>query len=110
MATVFFNPILILFSIALGILGGLYIGEWTGVISHSDFMYGLMVEFEPFYVVYAMVKTVVFAFLISSISSFYGYNVKGGAVDVGKASTSAVVTSSIALIVANYFLTDFMLS
>ena len=109
-ACVFFNPILITFSIFLGIVGGYFAGELTGLVNYSDYMYGILYEFNPYYVFYSMVKTIVFAFLIASISSYYGYNVKGGAVDVGKASTSAVVNSSIALIIANYFLTDFMLS
>ena len=109
-ACVFFNPVLIIFSIGLGIVGGYFAGEITNLVSYSEYMYGILYEFNTFYIVYAMIKTVVFAFLISSISSYYGYNVQGGAVDVGRASTSAVVNSSIALIVSNYFLTDFMLS
>ena len=66
--------------------------------------------FEPFYIFYAIIKTIVFAFLITSISAYYGYKVEGGALDVGRSSTSAVVNSSIALIIANYLLTDILLS
>jgi len=110
LASVIFNPILIIFSIFLGLFGGWLAGDWAGLISHYDFAQGLQLGFEPYYVFYALVKTTVFAFLITSISSFYGYNVKGGAIDVGRASTLAVVNSSIALIVSNYFLTDLMLS
>ena len=91
-------------------MGGYAAGELTGMVNYSDYMYGLLFEFNSYYIFYAMVKTIVFAFIISSVSAYIGYTVKGGAVEVGNSSTSAVVNSSIALIVANYFLTDFMLS
>lgn len=109
-AAVFFNPVLITISIFLGLLGGYYAGEFTGMVSMADFEYGLKLGFNPFYLTYALVKTVIFAFLIATISSYFGYNVKGGAIDVGTASTTAVVNSSVAIIVANYFLTDILLS
>jgi phospholipid/cholesterol/gamma-HCH transport system permease protein len=80
------------------------------MVSFADFEYGLKLEFNPFYITYALIKTVIFAFLITTISAFFGYTVKGGAIAVGQASTSAVVNSSIAIIVANYFLTDILLS
>lgn len=110
LACVFFNPILIVISIFLGLLGGYLAGDFTGMITMADFEYGLKLEYNTFYVTYAMIKTVVFAFIIASVSAFFGYTVKGGAIDVGVASTSAVVNSSVAIIVANYFLTDILLS
>ncbi len=109
-ACVFFNPILIIISIFLGLVGGYLAGDFAGFLSHADFEYGLRLGFNPFYISYALIKTVIFAFLIASISSYWGFTVKGGAVDVGKASTTAVVNSSVAIIVANYFLTDILLS
>ena len=109
-ACVFFNPVLISLSIVLGLVGGYLAGDWTGMVSMADFEYGLKLGFNPFYVTYALIKTVVFAFLIASISAYFGYTVKGGAVDVGTASTTAVVNSSIAIIVSNYLLTDILLS
>ncbi len=109
-ACVLFNPVLIIFSIFLGLFGGYIAGDLSGMISHHDFAEGLQMGFNQFYIVYALTKTVVFAFLITSISSFYGYYVKGGALDVGRASTLAVVNSSIALIISNYLLTEIMLS
>jgi phospholipid/cholesterol/gamma-HCH transport system permease protein len=109
-AAVIFNPILITISIFLGLLGGYLAGDFTGMVSMADFVYGLKLGFNPFYVTYALIKTVIFAFLIASISAYFGYNVKGGAIDVGIASTTAVVNSSVAIIVANYFLTDLLLS
>jgi phospholipid/cholesterol/gamma-HCH transport system permease protein len=109
-ACVLFNPILITLSMGLGLFGGYFMAGATGMVSFGDFIMGLQLAFVPFYVTYALIKTVVFAFLISSISAYFGYTVKGGAVEVGEASTRAVVSSSVALIVANYFLTDLMLS
>lgn len=109
-ACVLFNPVLIIFSIFLGLFGGYIAGDLAGMISHHDFTTGLQMGFDQFYIVYALTKTVVFAFLITSISSFYGYYVQGGALDVGRASTLAVVNSSIALIISNYLLTEIMLS
>ena len=109
-AAIIFNPILITISIFLGLLGGYLAGDLTGMVSMADFVYGLKLGFNPFYVTYALLKTVIFAFLIASISAYFGYNVKGGAIDVGIASTTAVVNRSVAIIVANYFLTDLLLS
>jgi phospholipid/cholesterol/gamma-HCH transport system permease protein len=109
-ACVVFNPILITLSMALGLFGGFFMAGLTGMVSFGDFIMGLQLAFVPFYVTYALIKTVVFAFLISSISAYFGYTVKGGAVEVGEASTRAVVASSVALIIANYLLTDIMLS
>lgn len=110
LACVFFNPILIIISIFLGLFGGMLAGNFTGMISSAEFIYGLQAEFNMFYITYALIKTIIFAFVIASVSSYWGYTVKGGAVDVGKASTSAVVNSSVAVIVSNYILTDILLS
>jgi len=109
-AAVIFNPVLIVISIFLGLFGGYLAGDFTGMVDMADFEYGLKLGFNPFYLFYALIKTVIFAFLIASISAFFGYTVKGGAIDVGTASTTAVVNSSVAIIVANYFLTDMLLS
>lgn len=109
-ACIFFNPFLIVFSMVLGLWGGYLAGDFTGMVSFADFLYGLKLGFNPFYVTYALIKTVVFATLISSISAYFGYTVKGGAIEVGRASTAAVVNSSVAIIVANYLLTDILLS
>jgi phospholipid/cholesterol/gamma-HCH transport system permease protein len=108
-ASVLFNPILIGMSMFLGILGGYIAGVATDMTTSSEFIMGLQMAFKTYYVWYALFKTVVFAFLIATISSFYGYTVKGGAVEVGIAGTRAVVTSSLAIIVANYILTQILL-
>ncbi len=108
-ACVIFNPILIIISMFLGIVGGYIFGTSTGMISGTDFIKGLQIDYTPFYIAYALVKTVVFAFVITSISAYYGFFVKGGAVEVGENSTKAVVASSLVLILTNYLLTQLLL-
>lgn len=109
-AGVIYNPILIIISMFLGVFGGYLAGNLTGVITTTDFVLGLQTEFKTFYIAYALIKTAVFAFLIASISAYFGYTVKGGAVEVGNASTNAVVSSSVAVIVSNYILTQILLA
>jgi phospholipid/cholesterol/gamma-HCH transport system permease protein len=109
LASMIFNPILILISMFLGILGGYIAGDLSGMITPPDYILGLQLGFRPYYVAYSLSKTVVFAFLITSISAYYGFTVKGGAIEVGAASTKAVVTSSVAVIVANYIITQVVL-
>ena len=104
-----FIPVLIIFSIVVGILGGWLACVLTGVITPANYVVGLRAWFEPYTLTFAMIKTVVFAFLITSISSFVGYTVKGGSVEVGKASTRGVVMSSIAIIVSDLILTQMLL-
>ena len=96
-------PILVILSISVGIFGGLIGGQSVGVLT-SDFILGLQYEFIPFYVTYSLIKTVVFAFIITSVSAYFGYFTKGGAINVGVASTKAVVYSSILLLIFNFIL------
>lgn len=110
LAAIFINPFLIIISMFLGMAGGLIFGLLAGVVSVNEFVFGLQYAFVPFYVSYALIKTVVFAFLITSISAFFGYYAEGGALEVGVSSTKAVVYSSIILLLANYILTQMMLS
>lgn len=109
-ASLLFIPVLIIFSIVIGILGGWLACIVANVITPTNYVIGLRAWFEPFSVTFAMIKTVVFAFLISSISSYIGYSVKGGSVEVGKASTQAVVISSIAIIIFDLILTQMLLT
>lgn len=109
-ACLLFNPILIMLSIFLALFGGWGIGYATGMMSTYEYVYGIQFEHKAFDLVYSLSKTVVFAFLIASISSFYGYHVKGGALEVGKASTQAVVNSSIAIILFNLIITQLLLA
>jgi phospholipid/cholesterol/gamma-HCH transport system permease protein len=108
-AAVLFNPILTILSIVIGIVGAWVAGFATGVVTSEEFIYGLQYSFHPYYVVYGIIKTVVFAFLITSISAYYGYYVSGGSIEIGKASTKAVVYSSIAILFFNLVLTQLLL-
>ncbi|MDE7380889.1 MAG: ABC transporter permease [Muribaculaceae bacterium] len=104
-----FVPVLCVLSMFMGLLGGWAVAEFTTMISVEDYIYGIQSFFNEWYVWYGIIKTVVFAFLISSIAAFYGYYVKGGALEVGKASTSAVVSSSILILLADVILTKLLL-
>ncbi len=108
-AAMLFNPFLIVISMFLGMLGGWLACIASGMISSEDFIQGLRAWFDPYTITYALIKTVVFAFLIVSIASYHGYNVKGGALEVGRASTKAVVYASIMIIVFNLILTQLLL-
>ena len=109
-ATLLFNPVLTLISISVGIFGGWIAGTSTGVISSQDFIYGIQYAFIPYYVTYAIIKTLFFAFIITTVSAFQGYFVDGGSLEVGRASTKAVVYSSIIVLLFNVILTQLLLS
>tara|TARA_B110000285_G_scaffold160833_1_gene179628 strand:- start:1673 stop:2383 length:711 start_codon:yes stop_codon:yes gene_type:complete len=109
LGAVMFFPILIVFSMGLSLVGGWLSLVLSGLSSTETYVLGLRFFFEPSNIVYALTKTVVFAFLIVSIASFYGYYTKGGALDVGKSATRAVVSGSIAILIANFFLTQMIL-
>ncbi|MDE5736455.1 MAG: ABC transporter permease, partial [Bacteroidales bacterium] len=109
-AALLFNPVLIMLSIVVALIGSWTIGVSVGGMTTYEFLYGMQFEPENFDLAYALIKTVFFAFLIASISSFQGYYVQGGALEVGKASTKAVVHSSIAIILSNLLLTQLLIS
>lgn len=109
-ATVLFNPFLTMLSIVVGIIGGWSVGVFTGILSTQEYINGIQYAFVPFYITYAIIKTIVFAFIITTISAFYGYNVDGGSLEVGRASTKAVVVSSVQILLFNLILTQLLLS
>jgi len=109
-ASILINPVLIVFSMWMGILGGWFAMIATGLVTTSDFVEGIRIDFEGYTIFYALTKTVFFAFIISSISGFYGYETQGGAREVGQASTKAVVISSITIILFNLVLTQLLLT
>ncbi len=109
-ATVIFNPFLTLLSIVAGIFGGWLACTGTGILSSSDFIYGIQYAFIPYYITYSLIKTVAFAFIISSVSGFQGYYVSGGSLEVGKASTRSVVYSCVLILLFNIILTQLLLS
>ena len=108
-ASLIFFPFLVILSMSIGMVGA-WIGGLSVDVTTSDFLYGLKYEFIPFYVSYAMVKTLFFAFIVSSVSSYFGYHAKGGAIAVGRSSTEAVVYSSIIILVFNFILTKLILT
>lgn len=108
-AAVIINPFVIVISMALGIFGGYAAGMATQVVDHNNFIEGMLLDFKAFNVVYALIKTVTFAFIITSISSYHGYYAHGGSLEVGKSSTKAVVFSSIVIVLFNLILTQLIL-
>jgi phospholipid/cholesterol/gamma-HCH transport system permease protein len=108
-AAIFFFPLLVIFSIGLALIGGWISLKFSGLVSTEDYLYGIRYDFRTFFIIYALTKTVVFGFLIVSIASYQGYYTKGGALDVGRSSTQAVVNASVAILVANFVLTQMML-
>ncbi|MDR3328446.1 MAG: ABC transporter permease [Prevotellaceae bacterium] len=102
-------PLLVTLSVFMGLAGGCGVAIFTNMITLSDFMYGIQYAFVPYYFFYSIIKSFFFGFIIASVSAFYGYYAHGGAIDVGRASTNAVVNSSILLLVANVILTQLLL-
>jgi phospholipid/cholesterol/gamma-HCH transport system permease protein len=108
-AAMFFFPFLVIISMGIGMFGG-WLGSISVDVTTADFLYGLKHEFNPFYITYSLTKTVVLAFIITSVSSYYGYFTKGGALEVGVSSTKAVVYSSVVLLIFNFILTKLLLA
>ena len=103
-------PLLVTLSMFMGLLGGYGISAITNVLPISEYLLGIQYAFIPFYVWYSFIKTVIFAFVIASMASYYGYYARGGALEVGKASTKAVVNSSIVILLLDVVLTNLMLN
>jgi phospholipid/cholesterol/gamma-HCH transport system permease protein len=108
-AAIFFFPVLTGISMVVGITGGWVAGVASGEVPSAEFIYGLQYMFVPYYAFYSMVKTVFFAFIIVTVSSYYGYYTSGGALEVGRASTKAVVSSSLLILIFNLLITNIML-
>jgi len=106
---VLFVPVLCVLSMFMGLLGGWFISEFTSMISVENYVFGIQSFFNEWYVWYGIIKTLVFAFIISSVAAYYGYFVKGGSLEVGQASTNAVVSSSILILLADVILTKVLL-
>ncbi|MBL4578357.1 MAG: ABC transporter permease [Flavobacteriales bacterium] len=109
LAAVFIFPFLVTISMGLAMFGGWFVGVSAGVITTSDFVYGLQYDFKPFNITYALIKTVFFAFIIVTVSAYCGYYTKGGSLEVGKSSTRAVVYSSITILLFNLLITQLLL-
>lgn len=109
-ASLMMYPMLVIIAGVCGMVGGYLAGTLTGIITPNDFIYGLRSSYNEFTVIFALIKSVVFAFLVASISSYKGYNTQGGALEVGISSTQAVTNSVIAVLVADYLLAQLLLS
>lgn len=102
-------PLLIIIAMVLGIWGGRLAGAAAGIIDPTIYDKGLILGFNPYNVYFALIKSFVFAFLITAVPSYYGYNVKGGALEIGLQSTRAVVVSCVLLLFADYILSALLL-
>lgn len=102
-------PFLIAIAMYVGIFGGWIAGVFGGFSTSADFVEGVQLDFIPFHVTYSFIKTLVFAFVLATIPSFHGFYMKGGALEVGKASTTSFVWTSVVIIILNYILTQLLL-
>jgi len=109
-ASIMMYPMLVIIAGVCGMLGGYLAGTLTGIITPTDYVYGLRSSYNEFTVIFALIKSVVFAFLVSSISSYKGYYTQGGALEVGVSTTQAVTTSVIAVLIADYLLAQLLLA
>ncbi|MCB9425890.1 MAG: ABC transporter permease [Flavobacteriales bacterium] len=103
-------PFIICIGISLGVFGGWIGTVYGGFATNADYVEGVQLDFIPFHVTYAFIKTFIFGIAIATIPSFHGYYMKGGALEVGKASTVSFVWTSVVIIVVNYILTHLLLS
>lgn len=108
-AALFMFPLLVILSMFLSIAGGFVAGTLSGALTSQEYITGIREDFIPYNIVFALIKSVVFAFLISSISSFRGYFTSGGALEVGAASTTAVTNGVIAVLIADFVLAQLLL-
>lgn len=108
-ASILMYPMLVIIAGVCSLMGGYLAGTIADIITPNDYVYGIRFSFNPFFVSFALIKSVVFAFLVASISSFKGYYTTGGALEVGVSSTQAVTTSVIAVLIADYLLAQLLL-
>ncbi len=106
LAAMFINPFLIALSMFLGLMGGYFMGIASGAVTSYEYIFGIQAFFETWKIWYAFTKVVVFAYIITSVPAYYGYYTKGGALEVGKSSTKAVVMSSILILIFNLLITQ----
>jgi phospholipid/cholesterol/gamma-HCH transport system permease protein len=110
LAAVTMFPLLIVLSMFLGLFGGYIVGVAAGAVTPYEYVYGITYDFRPYNIVYALVKTYIFSFIITSVSAYHGYYTNGGALEVGRSSTKAVVYSSILILLFNVIITQILLS
>ena len=103
-------PFVITISMFLGIIGGYAASVYGGFCSSALFIEGVQIDFIPFHVQYAFIKTLFFSFLLATIPAYHGYFLKGGALQVGRASTISFVWTSVVIIISNYLITQTLLA
>jgi phospholipid/cholesterol/gamma-HCH transport system permease protein len=108
-AALFTIPIIIIYSMFLGIVGGWIVGIYSSELSVPEYIFGLRWSFDLFHIIYALIKTLFFAFIITSIPAYHGYYTRGGSLEIGRSSTKSVVYSSILILIINYILTQLLL-
>ncbi len=109
-AVVFIFPFLYILSVFCGLVGGLVTGPAVGLVTVSTYLDGITYLFEPYYVTFSIIKSLFFGFLVASVPAYFGYYVKGGALEVGKASTKAVVNTNILILLFDFILTRLLLT
>lgn len=109
LAAMFVFPLLVILAMNLSILGGFVATQVAGIMPAADYIEGIRFDFKPYTVLFALIKAVVFAFLVTATSAYKGYSVHGGALEVGAASTAAVTNSIIAILLADYTLAAVLL-
>lgn len=109
-ASAIFNPFLVILSAFVGLIGGALIAVVTGVVTLGEYVDGIRMSFKAFYIFYSMIKMVFFSIIITTVPAFYGYYARGGSLDVGRASTNGIVSSSILILVFNLLLTQIILT
>ena len=107
-AVVFIFPFLFILSVFFGLIGGLIVGPAVGAVTAPDYINGIQYMFTPYYVTFALIKSLFFGFLVASVPAYFGYYVEGGAFEVGAASTRAVVNTSIMILVFDLILTQLL--
>jgi phospholipid/cholesterol/gamma-HCH transport system permease protein len=109
-AAILIFPFVVILSMIIGITGGWIAGDLSGVVPSADYLKGLQSQFLPFNVTFALIKTVVFAYIMTSVSAYHGFHTSGGALEVGQSSTKGVVYSSILILIFDYILTQLILA
>jgi len=109
LAAVFIFPFIIILAMGLGMMGGAVVCFTSDILSIEDYVVGLRYDFKPFSVFYALIKAVFFGFIIATVSAYHGYYTKGGALEVGRSSTQAVVYSTVVILIVNYLITQVLL-
>ena len=109
LAFMFMMPMLVILSTTIGLIGGWAVGAFTDIITVADYLVGVQYAFNPYFVWYGIIKSLFFAYVITSLSAYYGFTVRGGALEVGRASTNAVVNSNIIILLLDLVLSRLLL-